>query len=91
MAAALGYQSPQEAIRTHVDDEDKGVTKCYTPGGKRPVPSINESGLHRLALLPPLPRRTAGQESYDIPSPLVRVREVKQTETFAKKRRMQGA
>ena len=47
VATALGYQSPQEAIRTHVDDEDKGVSEILTPGGKQPVPIINEPGLYR--------------------------------------------
>lgn len=33
VAQALGYKNPQEAIRTHVDEEDKGVVKHDTPGG----------------------------------------------------------
>ena len=49
VAAALGYKNPQEAIRTHVDEEDKGVSEILTPGGKQPVPVINESGLYSLA------------------------------------------
>ena len=32
VATALGYKNPQEAIRTHVDDEDKGVSEILTPG-----------------------------------------------------------
>ena len=46
VATALGYKNPQEAIRTHVDDDDKGVSEILTPGGKQPVPIINESGLY---------------------------------------------
>lgn len=48
MAVALGYKNPQEAIRTHVDDEDKGVSEILTPGGKQSVPIINESGVYSL-------------------------------------------
>lgn len=50
VAIALGYKNPQEAIRTHVDDEDKGVSEILTPGGKQSVPIINESGLYSLVL-----------------------------------------
>ena len=48
VAAALGYANPQEAVRTHTDDEDKGVSEILTPGGKQKVPVINESGLYSL-------------------------------------------
>ena len=30
VAEALGYQVPKKAIYDHVDDDDKGVTKCDT-------------------------------------------------------------
>ncbi len=55
VATALGYKNPQEAIRTHVDDEDKGVSEILTPGGKQSVPIINESGLYSLVLSSKLP------------------------------------
>ena len=55
VAQALGYKNPQEAIRTHVDPEDKGVSEILTPGGKQSVPIINESGLYSLALSSKLP------------------------------------
>ena len=55
VATALGYKNPQEAIRTHVDDDDKGVSEILTPGGKQPVPIINESGLYSLVLSSNLP------------------------------------
>lgn len=55
VAEALGYKNPQEAIRTHVDDEDKGVSEILTPGGKQSVPIINESGLYSLVLSSKLP------------------------------------
>lgn len=31
VAQALGYKNPQEAIRNHVDEEDKGVREILTP------------------------------------------------------------
>ena len=55
VAQALGYKNPQEAIRTHVDEEDKGVSEILTPGGKQNVPIINESGLYSLVLSSKLP------------------------------------
>lgn len=55
VALALGYKNPQEAIRTHVDDEDKGVSEILTPGGKQKIPIINESGLYALVLSSKLP------------------------------------
>lgn len=55
VAQALGYKNPQEAVRTHVDDEDKGVSEILTPGGKQNVPIINESGLYSLVLSSKLP------------------------------------
>lgn len=50
VAVALGYKNPQEAIRNHVDEEDKGVSEILTPGGKQKIPVINESGLYSLIL-----------------------------------------
>ncbi len=55
VAIALGYKNPQEAIRVHVDDEDKGVSEILTPGGKQEMPVINESGLYSLILSSKLP------------------------------------
>lgn len=55
VAQVLGYKNPQEAIRTHVDDDDKGVSEILTPGGKQNVPIINESGLYSLVLSSKLP------------------------------------
>lgn len=50
VAAALGYENPQRAIRNHVDDEDKRVVEMDTPGGRQPIILINESGLYSLIL-----------------------------------------
>lgn len=55
VAAALGYSNPQEAIRNHVEDEDKGVSEILTPGGKQKSPIINESGLYSLVMSSKLP------------------------------------
>ena len=55
VAKALGYKEPQKAIRTHVDPEDKGVSKMDTPGGNQDVVIINESGLYSLILSSKLP------------------------------------
>lgn len=50
IAGILGFSNSRKAIADHVDDEDKGVTNCYTPGGKQNVTIINESGLYSLIL-----------------------------------------
>lgn len=55
VAQALGYTNPRKALADHVDDEDKGVTKCYTPGGEQEMTIINESGLYSLVLSSKLP------------------------------------
>lgn len=55
VAAALGYAAVEKAIRTHVDEDDKGVTETDTPGGKQKIIIINESGLYSLVLSSKLP------------------------------------
>ena len=58
IAEALGYgrgKSSTNAVKDHVDDEDKGVTKMVTPGGLQPMIIINESGLYSLILSSKLP------------------------------------
>lgn len=55
VAEALGYTNPRKAIADHVDDEDKGVTKCDTLGGAQEMTVINESGLYSLVLGSKLP------------------------------------
>ena len=55
VAGALGYSNPQEAVRTHIDEEDKGVSEIRTPGGIQKMPIINESGLYSLILSSKLP------------------------------------
>lgn len=55
VATVLGYSNPRKAIGDHVDDEDKGVTKCDTLGGSQDLTIINESGLYSLILSSKLP------------------------------------
>ena len=55
VAVALGYANTRKAIADHVDDDDKGVTKCDTLGGEQNVTIINESGLYSLVLCSKLP------------------------------------
>lgn len=56
VAECLGYANPRKAIADHVDDEDKGVTKCDTLGGVQEVTVINESGLYSLVFASKLPK-----------------------------------
>ncbi len=51
----LGYSNSRKAIGDHVDEEDKGVTKCDTLGGAQDMVIINESGLYSLILSSKLP------------------------------------
>lgn len=55
VAEILGYANPRKALIDHVDLEDKGVTKCDTPGGVQDLTTINESGLYSLVLSSKLP------------------------------------
>lgn len=55
VANILGYSNTRKAINDHVDEEDKGVTKCDTLGGKQDLIVINESGLYSLILSSKLP------------------------------------
>lgn len=56
VAEKLGYSNHRKAISDHVDDEDKGVTNCSTPGGSQKTTIINESGLYSLILSSKLPK-----------------------------------
>lgn len=55
IAEALGYSNPRKALADHVEEEDKGVTKCYTPGGAQEMTIINESGVYSLIFASKLP------------------------------------
>lgn len=50
VATVLGYKNASDALIKHVDDEDKGVAKRDTLGGKQNIVIINESGLYSLVL-----------------------------------------
>lgn len=50
VAEILGYSNSRKALADHVDEEDKGVTKCDTLGGTQEMTVINESGLYGLIL-----------------------------------------
>lgn len=55
VAAALGYSDTAQAIRKHVEEEDKGVVEMTTPGGIQKITIINEPGIYSLALSSKLP------------------------------------
>lgn len=55
VASALGYNDTAQAIRKHVDEDDKGGVEMTTPGGKQKIIAINESGLYSLILSSKLP------------------------------------
>ena len=55
VAEILGYTNSRKAIADHVDDEDKGVTKCDTLGGMQDLTVINESGFYSLVIGSKLP------------------------------------
>ncbi|WP_321825638.1 BRO family protein [Clostridium butyricum] len=50
VAKSLGYKNTSDAIKRHVDDEDKGVVKHDTLGGNQEMVAINESGMYCLVL-----------------------------------------
>lgn len=55
VAEILGYKDTSDAMRRHVDDEDK-LTRCFTDSGQsREIYIINESGLYSLILSSKLP------------------------------------
>lgn len=56
VAQTLGYAKPQNAIASHVDEDDKRVAPIQgTPGGTQEMTIINESGLYSLVLSSKLP------------------------------------
>lgn len=56
VAEDLGYTNSRKALSDHVDQEDKGVTICDTPGGKQEMTVINESGVYALVFSSKLPK-----------------------------------
>lgn len=55
VAVTLGYGDTNQAIRKHVDDEDKLTRRFDGSGQNREMTIINESGLYSLALSSKLP------------------------------------
>lgn len=56
VAEVLGYKNKNDALKKHVDDEDKGFASCDTPGGTQKQVIINESGLYSLIMRSRLPQ-----------------------------------
>lgn len=50
IAEALGYRNTRDALAYHVDEEDRGVARFYTPGGEQTMVTINEFGVYSLIL-----------------------------------------
>ncbi|WP_107572420.1 phage antirepressor KilAC domain-containing protein [Clostridioides difficile] len=59
VAEKLVYKDTSDALKRHVDDEDKGVGEIPTPGGNQNMRLINESGLYSLILSSKLPNTKA--------------------------------
>ena len=59
MATTLGYSNTRDALRQHVDNEDKLESQITTSGQRRNVIFINESGLYSLILSSKLPQAKA--------------------------------
>lgn len=55
VAEALGYSDTNQAIRRHIDEEDKLTRQIDGIGQKREMYIINESGLYSLVLSSKLP------------------------------------
>lgn len=56
VARALGYKDTINALKSHVDEEDKkGGWRITTPSGTQEMTIINESGLYSLVLSSKLP------------------------------------
>lgn len=49
IAETLGYRMASDMTR-RLDDDEKGVSITYTPGGTQKITVINESGLYTAVL-----------------------------------------
>lgn len=56
VAEVLGYERTDNAIRNHVDDEDKLMHQISASGQNRNMAIINESGLYSLILSSKMPK-----------------------------------
>lgn len=59
VAVALGYKDSSDAIKKHVDNEDKLSRRFADSGQNREMYIINESGLYSLILSSKLPKAKA--------------------------------
>lgn len=59
VASILGYKDTVNALKAHVDDEDKRGWQITTPSGTQQMTIINESGLYALVLSSKLPTARA--------------------------------
>ncbi len=59
VATALGYKDTSDAIRKHVDGDDKLGRQIADSGQRRTITFINESGLYSLILSSKLPQAKA--------------------------------
>lgn len=59
VAKILGYERADNAIRNHVDDEDKLMHQISASGQNREMYIINESGLYSLILSSKMPKAKA--------------------------------
>ena len=59
VATALGYSNTRDALRKHVDTEDKGTVAIRDTAYETRVTVINESGLYSLILSSKLPQAKA--------------------------------
>ena len=59
VATALGYSNTRDALRKHVDTEDKGTVAIRDTAYETRVTLINESGLYALILSSKLPQAKA--------------------------------
>ena len=59
VATTLGYSNTRDALRQHVDNEDKLESQITTSGQRRNVIFINESGLYSLVLSSKMPQAKA--------------------------------
>ena len=50
VCSALGYRNVSQTVGDHLDDDEKGVSTGYTPGGQQALTIISESGLYALVL-----------------------------------------
>lgn len=55
IATILGYKDTVNAIKAHVDEEDKRGWQITTPSGNQQMTIVNESGLYSLILSSKLP------------------------------------